>query len=410
MAKKSKKNILIVTPEPPCPLIHSGLIWLWSLASLLKDRYDFSLVSFSPSGLDPLVAAAQRLKLQTVFKEVRWVPRRHLSGRDLWLNYHERRVGDSEDFLSLGEAIQGLLKPGEIDLVHLDHVQMLPCLRYVRSVPVLLAEHDIGNLRLTSGPIPANQREPWGKRISQALSQYLYYWASVRRLRGMAFLGRADFLWFRRHRRLCPFSRKSPLAVVPMGVDIDGFPFREAEPKDRFMNIVFTGNYEHLPNVEGVLYFLKDIWPKVLARQPNARFWIVGANPPPVIRCFQSPNVRVTDRVEDVRPFLRSAHVFVAPIRSGYGMKGKILEAMAIGVPVVTTPRVLSAWGRDAESVVCRGSTANRFAEHVITLLADPADRREMAQRARRWVERTSSWARSAESLDRLYSDCLKNY
>jgi len=202
---------------------------------------------------------------------------------------------------------------------------------------------------------------------------------------------------------ICP---ELDIAIVPHGVDVDDFAFsnlREAEE-----SIIFVGNYLHYPNVDAVLYFHREIWPRLKNRLPKIKFYVVGQAPPPEIaRLTQDKAIVVTGRVEDVRPYLKKGRVFICPVTLGGGFRGKILEAMAIGRPVVSTS--LGAEGipvQDGENVII-GDDPERFAQGVIELLRNEALFRRITKNARQLMEEKYAWGKGVEVLESILEEML---
>src|SRR6185369_1254580 len=124
------------------------------------------------------------------------------------------------------------------------------------------------------------------------------------------------------------------VTVIPNGVDT--YEFRP-RPVQRIPALLFVGNYEYAPNVDAALRLATEIFPAVQARVPQVRLWLVGNAPPPELMAVARDAIRVTGRVPDVRPYLARASAFVSPLRLGAGIKNKVLEALAMGCPVVAT-------------------------------------------------------------------------
>jgi glycosyltransferase involved in cell wall biosynthesis len=171
-------------------------------------------------------------------------------------------------------------------------------------------------------------------------------------------------------------SSAERITVLPNGVDLSYFtPGNEAarEPE----TLVISGKMSYHANVSMVLYLVQQIMPRVLARRPNAKLWIVGKDPPREIRDLAlNPAVRVTGTVEDVRPFLQRAAVAVAPLKYGAGIQNKVLEAMACATPVVSTPQAVSALSVRPGQGVLVAEDPGDFAEKVLCLLATQQQRR----------------------------------
>jgi sugar transferase (PEP-CTERM/EpsH1 system associated) len=170
------------------------------------------------------------------------------------------------------------------------------------------------------------------------------------------------------------FTRLAPecagrVEAVPNGVDLARFdpaapwpnPFGAAPA------LVFTGTMDYRPNVEAVRWFAAEVMPRLAPLDPAPEFWIVGANPAPAVRALEGPRVRVTGAVPDIRPFLAHAAVSVAPLRIARGIQNKVLEAMAMGRPVLASPQafegVRAVPGRDLLVEETAEAMAARIAE-----------------------------------------------
>jgi len=188
-----------------------------------------------------------------------------------------------------------------------------------------------------------------------------------------------------------------PVAVVPNGIDLEEFTpaGRTGEPD----TILFTGLMSYYPNQQAVEWFLDSIFPTILQQVPTARLIVAGAAPPRWLLRRRGPRVDVTGRVPDIRPYLQRASVVVVPLLIGSGTRVKILEAQAMGRPVVSTS--LGAEGlslRDDESIVL-ADDAEAFARGVVRLLAHPAVARRIAMTARRHLTAHFDWNRIGDHL-----------
>lgn len=165
--------------------------------------------------------------------------------------------------------------------------------------------------------------------------------------------------------------------------------------------IVFTGVMDYLPNVEGVDWFATEVWPLIRAARPDAQFDVVGSRPARrIAELAREPGIHVTGRVDDVRGYLARASVSVAPLRIARGVQNKVLEAMAMGKPVVATPE--AAEGIEAEpgrELVVAGD-ARAFAASVLALLGDAPRANAIGRAARACVERHYRWDRNLAILD----------
>lgn len=205
--------------------------------------------------------------------------------------------------------------------------------------------------------------------------------------------------------RLVPDS--GPVVAVPNGVDTDYFspaPIRKkpAGPP----TLMFSGVMDYYANTDGVRWFCRDILPLVLAERPDVRVDIVGSNPTPAIRSLADDYpVRVTGFVEDIRPYYRDAAVCVVPLKIARGIQNKVLEAMAMGRPVVTTPIALEGIPASHGVHLRRAGDAREFAAQVLELLADADTARQTGQAARQFVRDRFSWATAMERLSAILSE-----
>jgi len=191
-------------------------------------------------------------------------------------------------------------------------------------------------------------------------------------------------------------------AVIPYGVDTE--TFRPADGGASPDGIVFTGYYADEPNRDAVYWFIETVWPRLRDGHPKLKFYLVGPNPTPAMLGYarRDPNIIVTREVEDVREYLNRAAVYVCPVRMGSGMRGKILEAMACGTPVVTTS--LGAEGIPAQpGENCLLADDPAFmAQQIELLLGDEALRRTLAANARRMVVERLSWEITVQKLEEM--------
>ena len=181
-------------------------------------------------------------------------------------------------------------------------------------------------------------------------------------------------------------------------------PARDNPFPDGARALVFTGAMDYWANVEAVSWFAREVFPAILAAQPEARFYIVGARPTEAVRRLEAlPGVVVTGAVEDIRPWLEHAHAAVAPLRIARGVQNKVLEAMAMATPVVATPPALDGIEFPTGHDLNRGETADELVRLCLELLAA----RRSAPAARDWVRRRYDWDRNLAALDDLFEDAM---
>ena len=170
------------------------------------------------------------------------------------------------------------------------------------------------------------------------------------------------------------------IQVFVNGIDTSKFKYEEKQPEK--YRIIFTGNLPYFPNQDAVLYFVKEIFPLVLLKNSNAKFYIVGQNPSKEILSLQSNNVIVTGFVEDIkREYLRSA-VNIAPVRFGAGTPNKIIEALALGIPTVATRLTVSGFDYEIQKYISIVDTPELFAEKIIEIFNKAIEYKERMKEA----------------------------
>jgi len=197
----------------------------------------------------------------------------------------------------------------------------------------------------------------------------------------------------------------APCVVLRNGVDLERFHPRNNSPEPN--EIVFTGVMDYHPNVDGCLWFAREILPLVRARAPAARFTIVGSSPTRAVRDLAAiEGVRVTGFVPDTREYLRRAAVAVAPLRIARGIQNKVLEALAMGVPVVgTTVATQGVEGVNGRDYLVADEPAG-FAALILQLVGEPARARDLGAAGRVFVEQHYDWERTLGSLEPLLERC----
>jgi glycosyltransferase involved in cell wall biosynthesis len=190
-----------------------------------------------------------------------------------------------------------------------------------------------------------------------------------------------------------------PIEVVPCAVRERAVRRRPTQPAE----IVFVGNFSYQPNVRAGTILVREVLPEIRRTHPDVRVALVGASPPPVIREFAAPGVDVTGFVPSIDPWLARSAAFVAPITVGAGVKNKVVEAMAAGCPVVTTPLGCEGLAvRDGEHVLL-GRTPGELARAVTRVLEDPALAGRLGRAAQEHVRAHHAWPVIAAQYERMY-------
>jgi sugar transferase (PEP-CTERM/EpsH1 system associated) len=195
------------------------------------------------------------------------------------------------------------------------------------------------------------------------------------------------------------------VAAIGNGVDSDFFKPDGSVPQQA-PALVFTGTMDYRPNVEGVCWFVREVWPELKRRVPELTFTIVGRDPTPeVLRLTGTPGITVTGTVKDVRPYLASASVAVVPLRIARGIQNKILEAMAMGRAVVASPPAIEGLDVNIGEEVLRAESPDEWVAAVLGLLSEGGRRERLGQAARARIVADYGWA---SRLSPLVSLCAR--
>ena len=198
---------------------------------------------------------------------------------------------------------------------------------------------------------------------------------------------------------------------IPTGVDLDFFHWSPAPEISELVvpTVVFTGSMDWAANIDGIRFFLQQVWPRILASMPQARFKVVGKSPPASLQALaaHTRNVQFTGFVDDVRPHVHEAHVFVIPLLVGGGTRIKAFEAMAMGCPVVSTTIGIEGLGAEPDvHYLCRDES-DAMAAGVLELLGNSELRRNISSQARQLVEQRFGHQSVARVFEQICLDTL---
>lgn len=212
-------------------------------------------------------------------------------------------------------------------------------------------------------------------------------------------------------RQMAAFNPDGQIAVIPNGVDLTLYPKRSSDPGG--YKLVFIGAMDTLANIDAARFFSLEVFPEILRRYPEATLDLVGTNPVElVVELGEHPRITVTGRVPSVVEYLHQASVCVVPLRTGYGIKNKTLEAMAAGTPVVGSDRGLEGLAVDGADVPLRALRANETTEYVYAisrLFEDRQLRKQLSENARSLIEKKYTWERAGELYEQVLSSSIKN-
>ena len=285
------------------------------------------------------------------------------------------------------EELERIVVDEEIDLVHV----------WSRGVEQFLGSIDIPVVFDLCDAISLQLEEELNKKWT--LSGYLHLLRFRRFERNIVanypvvFVAQRDVDYFQARLRCFNF---------PNGVDTE--TFRPARQAEQIGAIVFSGNMGFPPNIDAVTHFYKHGFKELVERHPDVIWYIVGANPAIEVSVLgEDPRVTVTGFVDDIREYLARAQIIVCPMVTGSGIKNKVLEAMAMGKAIVSTPLGVSGIACvDGEHVVV-AEPGIAFARKVAHLLGHPGEREQLGRNARRLVESDYSWENTVSNYDQMY-------
>lgn len=302
----------------------------------------------------------------------------------------------------LAAKVRELLATQRFDLIFVHCSSVAPYVEHVQGIPKIL---DFGDMDSQKWLEYAHYK-PFPLSLGYTLEGTKMLWAEKRLARRFDLCTattRAEW------ETLDGYGTGAATDWFPNGVDAQFF-----SPSDGTYDadtISFIGRMDYYPNQECMQRFCKDVWPLLRARRAGMKLLIVGADPSPAIRALgELPGVTVTGSVPDVRPHIRGSALMVAPLAIARGTQNKILEAMAMGVPVVTSR--VAAGGVDAEAGrhLLVADTPDEIAAAILRIAEDPAERARLATAGRERMLSHHAWPRSMQRLDAIIDRCVRSH
>ena len=392
-------RVLIFTPSLPYPPIWGFGIRVYEFVRLLSRRHQVSVVTYAEPGEEEKVAAVAAVcnAVHTVLR----VPETERSKRLAQLSSTWSRDSYQRRSLfspGMQRKLDEVTNRERFDVVQIESSQLAGFSFDPRVVSVL-DEHNIEYELLyrmyTTEGSPLRRMYNW-LEFQKFKREEVSSWQSVSGVVSTS---------AREERIMREAARETPMMVAPNAVNVDYF-IPSDEPIDAEA-LVMTGLMHYRPNIDGAMYFVREILPHILASRPNVVFYIVGAGATTELKRLASENVVVTDTVADVRPYVYKSAVFVVPLRMGGGTRLKVLEGMSMKKAVVST------------SVGCEGIDVSNgdhllivdepraFANAVLELFADRKRRLALGHAGRALVERQYRWETVVERLEGFYDRLL---
>ncbi len=407
-----RMNILFVSATVPYPAIDGGRLRVLNLVSRLCRIHKVTFLTFiaSPSdqrGVEYLSEMGVEVVGVKISASGRW---RQISGvlRCLFQSFILRKpltvakYSSSEMIKTLG----GLLRTRRFDIAHFEmlHTGQFLCdlgVEGENACATILGEQNIDS-------------HVWYRLAgteSNLLKKLFFYWQYRR------FMSYESQMCGRFHMCICVSEQDQErlsalcpgiaIEVVPNGVDLDYFEPGNTEDE---MSLVFTGSMDWHPNADAVLYFCHQILPLIRVEFPEIKFCIVGSNPSERVQGLQRlEGVTVTGSVEDVRPYIANAAIYVVPLRIGGGTRLKILQALAMRKAVVSTSIGCEGLDLQPDEHLLVSDESQQFAESVIRLIKDRSLRNRLSESGGALVREKYSWDVIVETLDLAYRRLIRN-
>ena len=314
-----------------------------------------------------------------------------LSGEPLTLRYY-RSAG-------LADWVNRTCRTHHIDIAVIFSSSMAQYVKNLQRLPVLIDFVDVDSAKWTQ--YASRHRWPLSwlyRREGRLLLNYERHMA--------ARSARSYFVTENEATLFCEQAPECRVRVEAMcnGVDADYFSPDDSRPspyRTDELPIVFTGAMDYLPNIDAVIWFTAEVLPRILARWPSARFYIVGRSPTTEVLTLACEQVVVTGTVPDVRPYMQHAAAIVAPLRIARGIQNKILEAMAMARPVIASAECAAAVDAENSTELLTAVSPEQYIVELTHILNAPDTASSIGQAARRRVIERYSWDAHLEAIDR---------
>ncbi len=409
---RERLSILYLAPFPPSPPRFGAQARMHGLVTALARRHDITLVSLLDEQVD---AEESRRAMSGYCREVVLIPnRRGRSGLSKRAN-QLRSLVSLHSFEHLRHALPELQATldrlearSRFDLVnvvfpHLAHFRLRQAPAGAPPPRVVVDSHEVsyqlGRQFARSAPTLARRiygEWNWRKLRGEELAAY-------RHADGSYFCSRDD------QERVLAEVPEARTAVVPNAADVDFYRRRTEDPPPDGRTMVFFGLLSTVPNIDGIRWFVQAIWPRVVRARPDARLLVLGKDPPLAVRELAGPGVEVAGFVADLRPSLAAAAAVAVPLRLGGGTRLKIVEAMAMGRPVVST--TLGAEGLDVVSGrdLLIADEPETFAAALLRVLDDRELGDRLGTAARQLAVARYAWTAAADTLESFFKEILED-
>lgn len=392
-------RILVVSSYLPFPLDSGGHVRLYNILKELSKRHKITLICEKR----PYQTQKDIEEVEKFCEEVITVDR-----KKQWSFENIRKSGFSTyPFLMTGHTlpemkrkIVGVLADRRFDLIHVETFYVMQNLPKT-YLPVVLVEHNI----------EYKVYEKYANTSNPLLRPLLF--ADIAKIK------RWEEVFWKKATKVVAVSEQErqqmkgiDAALVPNGVDTQ--KFKPTKKKTKEKRVLFIGNFKWIQNQKAALKILEDIWPKVIEGLDeeilkNLTLWIVGKSIPDTIKAFQSKHILIDEHAPDeTEKIYQKSDILLAPLEVGGGSSYKIIEAMASGVPVVTTELGVNGIAATPQKHALVGKTDEEIADGVRKILQNPDLSAKMIDAAREFIEKTYNWQVITEALENVYTEAVQ--
>ncbi|MCL4389943.1 MAG: glycosyltransferase family 4 protein [Patescibacteria group bacterium] len=391
-------KILMLTPYVPYPPNSGGQTRTFNLIKNLSKKHEISSFSFLRTDhpepdLTQLRKYCRQVRVFRRKKSFASIAKIFKTGFSLYPYLVNMYLEDK-----IKQALAQELAGGQYDLIHVETYYIMANLPPT-IVPVLLAEQTI-EYQVYQHFAQTTRFWPAKPFLAVDVAKHKYwekhFWQEARKVVAMSQDDKEKML------ELVP---DLDVSVVPNGVDSGFFAKKIALQKREFPRLLFVGNFNWLQNREAAEVLVHQIWPLVKVKLPRARLWIVGREPTPDIKALAGDDVTVSGDVEDIRTAYQGSDLLIAPIYGGGGTRYKILEAMASGLPVVSTQIGIKGIGAQNRKHALITNNQQQLADDAVELLTNRQTAKKIAQQAKELVVKNFDWTGISAGLDKIYEE-----